>query len=195
MFTISTLKHNERRFALVVIPISGKAQHGKDTTAGFIKEELEERSNAKVLLTHYADLLKYICREYLDWNGEKDEDGRTLLQHVGTDVIRKQRPDFWVEFVLQILEFFNNRWDYVLIPDARFPNEVDLLKGHGFDVIHLAVYRPNFDGDMSEGQKSHISEVAMNDIKPDFYIRNDGSLEDLKAETVRWIKENLNNAE
>lgn len=55
-----------------VICISGKAQHGKDTTATILKAALEGRNN-KVLIFHYADLLKYLCKEYFGWNGEKDE--------------------------------------------------------------------------------------------------------------------------
>ena len=45
------------------ICIGGKAQNGKDTTASIMKEELESRGK-KVLLTHYADLLKFMCRRY-----------------------------------------------------------------------------------------------------------------------------------
>ena len=46
-----------------VITISGKAQNGKDTTAGLLKAALEA-DGYKVLITHYADLLKYICLLY-----------------------------------------------------------------------------------------------------------------------------------
>ena len=76
-----------------VILISGKARHGKDTLAGMMKEELERKSK-RVLIAHYADLLKFICKNFFGWNGEKDDNGRALLQRVGTDVIRKQNPDY-----------------------------------------------------------------------------------------------------
>ena len=78
-----------------VVLISGKAGHGKDTLADFIAMELKNRVQ-KVLIIHHGDLLKYMCRSYFNWDGKKDEHGRTLLQHIGTDVIRKQDPDFWV---------------------------------------------------------------------------------------------------
>lgn len=45
--------------AVKIIAISGKAQHGKDTTAGFLKSALEA-DGYKVQVAHYADLLKYI---------------------------------------------------------------------------------------------------------------------------------------
>ena len=101
--------------------------NGKDFIAKEIKSQLEQNGN-KVLITHFADLLKYICKSFFDWNGKKDDEGRTLLQYVGTDIIRENNPNYWVKFLVGILEMFYNEWDYVLIPDCRFPNEVDIFK-------------------------------------------------------------------
>ena len=42
--------------------ISAKARHGKDTAAELIKEHLEAQGQ-RVLITHFADLLKYICKQ------------------------------------------------------------------------------------------------------------------------------------
>ena len=53
-----------------VITISGKAQNGKDTTAGLLKAALEA-DGYKVLITHYADLLKYIASSSLDGTDRK----------------------------------------------------------------------------------------------------------------------------
>ena len=123
-----------------VILISGKARHGKDTTAGFLKNALEADSSS-VLVAHYGDLVKYVCKTFFGWDGEKDERGRTLLQKVGTDAIRAKRPDYWVSFISDIMSFFPGEWDYVLVPDCRFPNEVDYIKNAGFDAVHLRVIR------------------------------------------------------
>ena len=41
-----------------VICISGKAQHGKDTTAGILKDQLES-DGYRVLIAHYADSVSY----------------------------------------------------------------------------------------------------------------------------------------
>lgn len=53
-----------------VITISGKAQNGKDTTAGLLKAALEA-DGYKVLITHYADLLKYICKQFFGGTDRK----------------------------------------------------------------------------------------------------------------------------
>lgn len=165
-----------------IICISGKAQHGKDTTATILKSTLQYRGN-KVLIFHYADLLKYLCRQYFDWNGEKDEAGRTLLQHVGTDVVRTQDPDYWVDFAYKFFTLFKDEWDYVLIPDCRFPNEVKFMKDN-FDTIHVRIIRPNFDGPLSEEQKQHPSETALDNYPYDELITNNSNVLNLGVNII-----------
>lgn len=173
-----------------IITISSKARHGKDYTASLIKDRLE-RNGSTVLVTHYADLLKYILTSFFGWDCKKDKAGRTKLQYVGTDVIRKKRPDYWVDFLSDILEMFYDEWDYVLIPDARFPNENDVLKGDGFDVFTVRVQRPNFDNGLTASQKQHESEVALDDYPFDYYITNmgDDSIIDEVEKFIRWMEE------
>lgn len=168
-----------RKENLKVICISGKAQHGKDTTAGFMKEALEKRGK-KVLIAHYGDLVKYVAKTFFDWDGNKDEKGRTILQYVGTDVIRAQAPNYWVEFIAEMLVFFRDRWDYVLIPDCRFPNEIEYLAKFGHDIINVRVIRPNFENPLTEEQRKHPSETALDDYGYDFRIWNDGDVNHLK---------------
>ena len=173
-----------------VICISGKAQHGKDTSANLLKMMLEA-DGYKVLIAHYGDLVKDICTPFFDWNGEKDVYGRSLLQRIGTDVIRRQEPDYWVSFVADILKFFDGEWDYVLIPDSRFPNEVDYLKEHGFDVIHMRVIRQNFVSPLTPEQQKHPSETALDNVLPDHYINNYGTLNDLR-DTISGLITEIN---
>ena len=170
-----------------VILISGKAQHGKDTVAGFLEEELTRRHQT-VLIAHYGDLLKYICRTFFDWNGEKDEDGRSLLQHVGTDVIRKQDSNFWARFVCQMLKFFPDAWDYVVIPDCRFKNEISQPAEYGLKPYHIRVVRPDFDNGLTPKQQAHPSETALDGVKPDYTLINNGSLSDLRRLVRDWAK-------
>lgn len=169
-----------------IIVISGKAQNGKDTTAGFLKEELEANGYS-VLIAHYGDLVKYVCKMYFGWNGEKDEFGRSLLQYVGTDIIRKQNENYWVRFVGDMLTFFRDEWDYVLIPDCRFLNEINHMKEIGFDTTHIRVVRDGFVSPLTEEQKKHPSETALDDIQPDTYIHNDGSLFDLQKKVAKFV--------
>lgn len=163
-----------------IICISGKAQHGKDTSAAILKELLEAHDK-RVLICHYGDLVKYVCRTFFNWDGNKDEKGRTILQHVGTDVVRKQYPEFWVDFIVDILRFFDGEWDYVLIPDSRFPNEIDRMKLEFNDVSSLRITRGNFDSPLTQEQQRHPSETALDNYDFDYTIFNNGSLKDLRT--------------
>lgn len=165
---------------MTIITISGKAESGKDTTAHIMQEELENMGYS-VLITHYADLLKFICKNFFDWDGQKNEEGRTLLQRVGTEGIRKYNPDYWVEFIMEMLNFFPDEWDYVLIPDARFPNEIDLLKKDGFNVVTIDVVRENYDNHLTEEQRNHPSETALDGYNFDYTLLNLTTMEDLYA--------------
>lgn len=165
-----------------IVCIGGKARHGKDTFAGYLKDALESKGN-KVLIFHYGDAVKHICRSYFGWNGEKDVVGRTILQRVGTDIIRERDPNFWVDFGIRMFKACHDEWDYVLIPDCRFPNEIERLKEEGFDVAYFRVYRgENFDNGLSEEQKAHPSETALDEYEPDISIYNTSGLQQLEQE-------------
>ena len=163
--------------ALRVISISGKAGAGKDTVGQVLKKKLEDQGYT-VLIAHYADLLKYICKTFFDWNGEKDEAGRSLLQYVGTDVVRKCHPNFWVDFLIQMFDLFGDSWDYVIIPDCRFPNELHKIREAGYHATHIRVTR-DIESGLNEGQQQHISEMAMDHETPDYIVPNNGTIEDL----------------
>ena len=169
-----------------VITISAKAQHGKDYTASLMKERLEDMGYS-VLVCHYADLLKYICKQFFGWNGEKDVEGRTLLQRVGTEGIRSVKPNYWVDFIRDILTFFPDEWDCVIIPDTRFPNEIEWLKDDGYDTISVRVVRPDFENNLTEEQRLHPSEVALDYYNFDYKLINDGTPEGMTREVNALI--------
>ena len=158
--------------------ISGKAGHGKDTCARYVKEYFEGR-NKKVQIIHYADLLKYICATFFGWDGVKDEKGRSLLQEVGVKTIKSKNPTFLIDFVANILDFFADQWDVVVIPDARFPEEIEVWQELGYSVTHWRVYRPT-DSSLTSAQQKDITETSLDTSTCDVYIENKGSLVDLR---------------
>ena len=161
-----------------VILISGKARHGKDTVAKFIQERIINKGHT-CLIAHYGDLLKYICTKFFGWNGKKDDYGRWLLQHVGTDIIRAKEENFWVDFLCDVITIID-KWDYVIIPDCRFPNEIQCVIDRGLNTTHIRIIRTNFESNLTEEQKNHPSETALDDVIPDYYIYNNGSMNELK---------------
>lgn len=168
--------------------LSGKAGSGKDTAAEMMRRNLWGYGQ-RVLIIHNADLLKFILEKFLHWNGQKDEYGRELLQRVGTDIFRKRDPDWAVGFIVDMLHIFEDKHDYVFIPDARFPNEIDVLKREFDNVVHVRVDRTDdFESDsITDEQKAHISETALDDRAPDKILINNGNYSDFYWACMEFI--------
>ena len=179
------------------IIISGKAGSGKDTVAQLMKEELEKHGK-RVLIIHYGDAVKWVLRDYFNWDGQKDIIGRTLLQRVGTDVVRAKFPNFWTGIVVGLLQCFEpySDFDIALVPDARFPNEIDIALQNLENCIAVRVQRTNADGsewinpNLTEDQRKHPSETSLDCYAFDYIIHNDEDIELLK-ESAHTLLEDL----
>jgi len=152
---------------LEVVCISAKARNGKDAMASALKYYFE-KNNKRVLIYHHGDYVKYICTQYFGWNGIKDEIGRTLLQHVGTDIVRKKNPDYWVNTALAFFDIFDTEYDYVLIADCRFFNEIEKYKKSKYKTTSIRINRLNNDGTLFDNgltgkQKQHPSEISLDE--------------------------------
>lgn len=154
-----------------VICVSGKAQHGKTTMSNCLLDYYKN-TGYKVLFTNYGDLLKYIAKAFFNWNGKKDEAGRTLLQSVG-DRFRNYDKDYFVKFIVDVLKANFGKWDAVIIGDCRFPNEMEIIKKN-FDTVSVRIDRGDFTGGLTDEQRAHISETALDDYDFDYVIKNDG---------------------
>ena len=174
-----------------IIMISGKSQSGKDTFAKILEKDLKEK-NYNVLTIHFADLVKFYAKQYYNWNGEKDYDGRALLQLIGTTIMRSRYPTYWAEIVAKFIDAIEElrHFQIILIPDWRFINEYetiyDYAKKLNQEVITIRVNRYNKDGSlyinphMNEQQATHISECELDNFAFNWIIENKGTLEDLK---------------
>ena len=69
--------------------IGGKARHGKDTLGNFMKEYYEG-IDKKVCIMHISNYFKQLVKDYFGWDGKEETKPRTLLQTLGTDIIRKK---------------------------------------------------------------------------------------------------------
>lgn len=182
-----------------VIIISGKSGAGKDMLAHFLKEELEAKGK-KVLTIHYGDAVKWVLRDYFNWDGQKDEKGRTLLQHIGTDVVRTKYPNFWTEVVAQLISAFENEFDVALIPDARFENEVEIVMNMLPQSVCVRIERKNADGSdwknpaFTPEQLAHPSETSLDHYSFDYVVHNDEGLKELK-ESAQTLLEDLEKGE
>ena len=178
------------------ILISGKAGSGKDMTAHFMKEELEKHGK-KVLIIKYGDAVKWVLKDYFNWDGKKDIVGRTLLQRVGTDIVRAKHPNFWTAIVVGLLQAFEpyNDFDIALVPDARFPNEVDIALRELKNCVAVRIERKNPDGTpwinptLTEEQRQHPSETSLDCYAFDYVLHNDEGLDTLKEGAIAILQD------
>lgn len=176
-----------------VILISGKAQHGKDTFADFFRMVAEGNSK-KCLTIKYGDILKFVARQYYNWNGEKDLPGRTLLQNLGTDIVRKNNENAWVNCVMEIVVGLRTEFDYVLIPDVRFENEIESWKDINIPSISIRINRYDsnlepFDNKLSTKQRNHPSEISLDNYDKFDYVVKNITETDLQSEAQRIYRE------
>jgi len=162
-----------------VVLISGKAGHGKDTLAKLMKEELEKRGE-KVLIIKFGDAVKWFAREYYGYTGVKDAKERSLLQYIGTEMMRSYDEYYWGRFVSEFIAA-NKDFTYALIPDWRFKSEKVAIAEDNDICYTLRIVRSNFKNpNMTEEQLNHISEVELDKYNFDYIIYNDGDLDQLR---------------
>lgn len=170
--------------------VCGKARHGKDTIAEYIKNYYEENGK-KIINLQYSSYIKEYARKISDWDGSEETKPRELLQQLGTNVIRQKiDPLFFVNRIVDDIKVYNFFFDAITISDARFKVEVDVPKQNHDRIIAIHVIRPNFDNGLTEEQKKHPTEVDLDDYdKYDYEIINDGTIEDLKQKVYKILEE------
>jgi len=169
-----------------VIMISGKSGHGKDAFSNAFEQYGKEKGN-KIIVIHFADLVKYYAKQYYNWNGEKDNDGRHLLQYIGTTLMRGYRSKYWAQIVAEFLAAASKDFDIALIPDWRFANEFYTVSEYNPETYTIRVERHDEEGNlyknpnMTEEQLNHISETELDHFPFDWKVINQDTLELLEG--------------
>jgi len=81
--------------------------------------------------------------------------GRVLLQRLGTDVMRKRDPEYWVkQFKTRAHEIFMEGRS-IACADCRFPNEIDAILGgkHAPEIKFCDYKSPRYDPFSSHGSE------------------------------------------
>ena len=135
-----------------VIGLGHKARHGKDTAA----EHIIRQTKGAARRYSFATGLYAVARACFNMT-EKDA---VLLQHLGTEVGRRHDNDRWVRTTYWQIR--DDRPRIALLPDCRFPNEVEFVKSMGG--ILIKVSRFNTDGSpfvTTDRDPNHPSEIAL----------------------------------
>lgn len=166
-----------------IIGISGKAGSGKDTIANFIKEF---RGDKPTVIVHFADAIKQRAKE-LGWNGEKDANGRVLLQYIGLQERQKDEL-YWVKIAFKSMKQQDTPETLFVIPDVRFTNEAECI--HWFGGLIWKVKRPS-EGLQGVAAK-HQSEIEMDSYYAvDVLVGNTSTIEDLKEAVQNAMQDTI----
>lgn len=139
-----------------IIALSGRKQSGKSTGAEYIQSVIEHNLlPIKYKIYSFADPLKIdICMNILglthnqcygsdddkntltnlEWN-EKQLTAREAMEIIGTDIFRSLKNNVWVDATINKINREN--LDLAIIPDCRFPNEVEAILSEQGYVIRL----------------------------------------------------------
>ena len=176
-------KHNSK-----IIILTGKAQSGKNISANIIKEYFE-KENKKTVILAYAKYLKDYAKEIINWNGKEETKPRELLQQLGVELIKNQIDEnMLINRIKEDIKVYEYFFDVIIISDARFESEIEeIKKEHKVTVIKIEGKQNN----LTEDQKNHITETALNNYdKYDYIIENNKTIDELKKQ-IQSIMEEL----
>lgn len=166
-----------------VILISGKARSGKGVSANIIQEQLEQRDK-KVFQIAYADYLKELTTRLTGWNSVKDTYGRSLIQQLGTNIVRDklQMKDLWINHVINEIKIAEQLgYTHTLITDCRFKNEIYIPKATFEDCITVRIERIGYVSELSYEQQTHQSETELDNFHFDITLRSMDGEENLRS--------------
>jgi len=184
-----------------VILLSAKACHGKDSFADMITYLLVEKGY-KVSKTHFAKYIKGIA---IDYYGAKTLDGsyntivktdemRNKLQQLGTEIIRQKMkmPLFHVSRICEDIAIVEDDFDYIIVSDARFWNEIDFVKAYfPKRVVDVRLVRLGYQCTMTEEQQNHPSEIDLDDYNFTSIISYEEGLNNLQLEAESFVSNML----
>lgn len=170
-----------------IIGIVGKKRHGKDTLAKFIEEALRRRNPAAgIVIAHWADPLKDEVARATGVTPGKIEANKSLfrpiLQWWGAEFRRGQDEDYWIKRMGDKIKDAEGV-DFMIVPDTRFLNEASTIRGYGGNLFRIVRPPRGLIAELKAwlNRDCHSSEVEQDRIEVDLTIRNNGSLEDLRA--------------
>ncbi len=169
--------------------ICGKARAGKDTFAKLIKQEEEKDNNKVCILKLTAPLYSWV-EDYFNYDKEKDEKPRELLQTLGYDILqlKLKKKDFLLDYLITTIEVLDNYYDVGLITDGRLVHEIEVLK-EKYPNIKTILLTNKQDNKLTNKEKNHQTEIDLDDYKDFDYIVENKDMESLKLEALKIVED------
>jgi len=158
--------------------IAGKARQGKDTVCEFIRDYYKD---LKILHLPNNYYMRDYAKRITPWDGEDATKPRELLIELADFARHNIDEHFYIKRTIEDIFVLSNYYDIIIVPDARFPYEIEMPKDKFDNVISLYVERPNYISELSSENKKHATETSLDNYDNyDYKIINDGTLEDLR---------------
>ncbi len=169
--------------------ICGKARAGKDTFAKLIKQE-EEKNNKKVCILKLTAPLYKWAEDYFNYDKEKDEKPRELLQTIGYDILqlKLKKKDFLLDYLITTIEILDDYYDVGLITDGRLVHEIEVLK-EKYPNIKTILLTNKKDNKLTNKEKNHQTEIDLDDYQDFDYIVENKDMESLKLEALKIVED------
>lgn len=176
----------------VIFIVSGKANAGKDTTCELIDNYAKLKELTPVNL-QFSSYIKMYAKVISGWNGKEDTKPRSLLQQLGTDIIRKNIDNmFFIKRIIGDIMVYSYYCDVITISDARLPEEINSIYNSFKNVVRVNVTRPGFNNNLNAKEKKHLTETALDNYHDyDYDIVNDGTIEELNEKIIKMVNEVL----
>lgn len=172
--------------------MAGKARNGKDTVSAML-DEIYTKKGKKVIKVSYGVYPKKYGKFLCNWDGNDETKPRTELQKISVES-RKINPNYVVRRVEEDINILSDYCDIIIITDARMKEEIYNIKNKFKNAISIKVERPNFESPLTEEEKNHIIETALDNYdKYDYVIKNNSTIENLKQKVLNIIKEEGDN--
>ncbi len=165
------IKRNPKIFLL-----SGKARSGKNEISKIIERYY---SNKKCITISFGYYIKDYAKRISDWDGSEETKPRELLQRLGIELVRnKIDKRLFIDRILQDIEIFSYFYDIIVISDVRLLDEITILKENYPDSTSIRVVRNNYENNLTEEQKNHLTETDLDNFNDfDYIVNNDDNLE------------------
>lgn len=159
-----------------IILIAGKARSGKNTIGDILKK-LYETDQKRVVISPYTKYLKRYIEEITGKEIDENDKPRELLQQLGVEIIREKlgKRDMFITRQMDDIDIYSYFFDVIIIPDVRFPKEIDRIREKYSNVTVIKVLT-SLTNSMSLEEKNHITETALDnysDDEFDYVIEND----------------------
>ena len=163
--------------------LAGKAGSGKDLMGRYMKTQYDFAGHNACILHITTPLYEY-ARNYFSWNGNMAEKPREFLQEMGIEVIQKQlgKKYFLLDRLCEDVDILKNFFDIFIITDGRLLFEFEELKRRFPSIKIIHVIRDNYENELTEQEKQHVTETEMEDYTDYDYIVRNTSKERLYSE-------------